>query len=75
MYCVATRFISLIFYMICWGARLETGHVGDREDDGKIILKWVFMETNCEDVSWIEMFQDHLQEGDACLPFSLELLP
>ena len=38
-----------------WGNLRERDHLGDPGVDGRIILRWIFQEVECEDMDWIDL--------------------
>ena len=36
----------------------ETDHVEDQCIDGRIILRWIFRDVECEGMGWIDVAQD-----------------
>jgi hypothetical protein len=41
-----------------WGDLREGDHLGDRDVDGRIILKWIFKTWDEGGMDWIELAQD-----------------
>jgi hypothetical protein len=46
-------------YRFWWGNLIrERDRLGDTGIDGKIIVRWIFMEVECRGMDWIELAQD-----------------
>jgi len=46
---------GVVYTGFWWGNLRERDHLGDPGVDGRIILRWIFQEVECEDMDWIDL--------------------